>query len=66
MAKAEKRGPYKDGYYLEVHHTGNPEPILVHRESEMEILQAKRIYELTKRVNYLGEVKEGKLLKSLT
>lgn len=64
MAKAEKRGPYKDGFYLEVHNAGNPEPILVHRESEMEILQAKRIYELNKRVNYLGEVKEGKLINS--
>mgnify|MGYP000680312182 CR=1 FL=1 len=59
-----ERRPYKDGFYLEVHHSGNPEPVLIHRESEMEILQAKRIYELNKRVNYLGEVKEGKLINS--
>lgn len=62
MAKSEKRRPYKDGFYLEVHHSGNPEPVLIHRESEMEILQAKRIYELNKRVNYMGEVRDGKLL----
>lgn len=64
MVKAEKRGPYKDGFYLEVHNSGKAEPILVHRESEMEILRAKRVYELNKRVNYLGEVKEGKLIQS--
>jgi hypothetical protein len=62
MAKSEKRGPYKDGFYLEVHHQGKFAPVLIHRESEMEILQAKRLYEMNKRVVYLGEVREGKIL----
>ena len=64
MAKEEKRGPYKDGYYIEIHQRSNSEPVLVYRESEMEILQAMRVYQMNKHVKYLGEVKEGKLVQS--
>ncbi len=63
MAKAEKRGPYKDGYYIEVHNSINSQPVLIHRENQPEIQQALQLYGSSKTVRYIGEVKSGKILQ---
>jgi hypothetical protein len=63
MASLKREAPYKDGYYLELYNRGNANPILIHRDTQGEIDEALESYGRTKKVKYLGEVRQGILTK---
>ena len=50
----------KNGFYLELRRKGEHKGIKIHRPTYDQIQMAKRQYEKTYEVHYVGEVKNGK------
>ena len=59
---ATKPKKLKDGFYIEVRNRGSQSGIRIRRDTEEQIQQAKKEYEKTKNVIYVGEIKNGKLV----
>lgn len=52
----------KDGYYIEVRNKGSHTAIKIRRDTENEMHQAARSYQMNKEVVILGQLKGGKWL----
>ncbi len=52
----------KDGFYIEVANKFSSSGIKIHRDSKKEIDHLVKLYQKSKDVTYLGEVKNGKFL----
>lgn len=64
---ATKPVKLKDGYYIEVKNKGESSGVKIRRASIDQVKMAMRMYEHVKDVNFLGEVKNGKMIqKKLT
>ncbi len=53
----------KDGYYIEVRNKGAKSGLKIRRETEAQMLFAKKSYDKTKDVIIIGEVQNGKPVK---
>lgn len=54
----------KEGYYIEIRHSGDNSGIKIRRDSYDEIQAAIRKYEISHEVEYLGKFKNGKYTKA--
>ncbi|MCF6352287.1 MAG: hypothetical protein L3J06_04680 [Cyclobacteriaceae bacterium] len=55
----------KDGFYIEVRNKGAKSGLKIRRETEAQMLFAKKGYDKTKDVIIIGEVKNGKPVKKI-
>jgi len=53
----------KDGFYIEVRNKGAKSGLKIRRETEAQMLFAKKSYDKTKDVIVIGEVQNGKPIK---
>ncbi len=52
----------KEGYYIELRNKSSSSPLKIRRDTMAEIEFATKLYEKSKIVTYLGQVKDGKWL----
>ncbi len=60
---ATKPVKLKDGFYIEVKNKGESSGVKVRRSTIDQVKMAMRMYEHVKDVNFLGEVKNGKMIQ---
>lgn len=54
----------KEGFYIEIRHSGDTSGIKIRRDTYEEIQIAIRQYEISHEVNYLGKLVNGKYIKT--
>ncbi len=54
---------FRDGFYIEIRNKGAQTGIKIRRDTEEEMMDAKKEYEKSKDVIILGEYKKGKKVK---